>query len=269
MLRSCYLSGLIWLLIMPTAIAQDAPIAPITAEINTETPTFTTVSQLSDILPTHWAYEALQSLSERHRCGLSQNRFRGNQSLTRFELAAGLNHCLDQVLARQGVPQSDLDLLTKLQSEFTPELQRLSPQVQRLANTTDFLERQQFSPTTKLRGQAIFAINAGGFTGDQMIAPQGAIVTRDQPNPTLIFRASMDLDTSFNRRDLLRMRLVTGSDGANDNAGGFLEPNLGSTLDFSIPGRNSQSGATLLCVPSQPELAHYRRSRDGGSRLRR
>jgi hypothetical protein len=241
---------------MPTAIAQDAPIAPITAEINTETPTFTTVSQLSDILPTHWAYEALQSLSERHRCGLSQNRFRGNQSLTRFELAAGLNHCLDQVLARQGVPQSDLDLLTKLQSEFTPELQRLSPQVQRLANTTDFLERQQFSPTTKLRGQAIFAINAGGFTGDQMIAPQGAIVTRDQPNPTLIFRASMDLDTSFNRRDLLRMRLVTGSDGANDNAGGFLEPNLGSTLDFSIPGRNSQFslGRLYYAFPASQNL---------------
>jgi porin len=38
---------------------------------------------------------------------------------------------------------------------------------------------------------------------------------------------------------------VTGSDGADDNAGGFLEPNLGSTLDFSIPGRNDLSLARL------------------------
>jgi hypothetical protein len=181
MFRSCYLCGLIWLLIMPVAVAQETPLASVVAEINTETlpftetSPFTTVSQLADILPTHWDYEAL-----------------------------------------------------------------------RLTNTISPLEGHQFSPTTKLRGQAIFAVTAGGFTGDTMIAPQGAIVTRNQPNSTLIYRASLDLDTSFNSRDLLKIRLVTGSDGANDNAAGFLEPNLGSTLDFSIPGRNSQIGLGRL-----------------------
>jgi hypothetical protein len=55
------------------------------------------VSQLSDVQPTDWAYQALQSLMERYRCiaGYPSQSFRGGRSLTRHEFAVGLNACLD------------------------------------------------------------------------------------------------------------------------------------------------------------------------------
>jgi porin len=99
--------------------------------------------------------------------------------------------------------------------------------------------------TTKLTGQVIFAINGGGFSGDRIIAPRGAIVSRNQPNITSLYRVSLDLDTRFSKTDLLKLRLVSASSGIGDNAAGFLEPNLGSVLDFAIPGKEQVSLARL------------------------
>jgi hypothetical protein len=235
MLRSCYFFSIFWVLPIQIAAAQNNFTTPIAAE----PPAFTPVSQLSDVLPTDWAYTALRSLSELYSCGFSHKSFQGDRALTRFEFAAGLSLCMDGLLTMPGFSKSDLEIIMKLQAEFATELQSLSDRVNQLTNETETLEKQQFSPITKLRGQAIAAVNVGGFTGDQIIAPQGVLVTRSQPNPTTIYRASFDLDTSFTGRDLLKTRLVTGSNGISDNAGGALEPNLGSTLDFSIPGRNN------------------------------
>ena len=72
---------------------------------NSETPEsselqqVTSVSQLSDVRPTDWAFQALQSLVERYGCiaGYPDGTFRGNRAMTRYEFAAGLNACLDKV----------------------------------------------------------------------------------------------------------------------------------------------------------------------------
>jgi hypothetical protein len=59
----------------------------------------TSVSQLSDIKPTDWAFQSLQSLIERYGCiaGYPDKTYRGNRALTRYEFAAGLNSCLDRI----------------------------------------------------------------------------------------------------------------------------------------------------------------------------
>lgn len=59
----------------------------------------TNVTQLSDVSPGDWAYEALRSLVERYGCiaGYPDGTFRGNPAMTRYEFAAGLNACLQQV----------------------------------------------------------------------------------------------------------------------------------------------------------------------------
>ncbi|MFO5528716.1 MAG: iron uptake porin, partial [Cuspidothrix sp.] len=59
----------------------------------------TSVSQLSDVQPNDWAFQALQSLVERYGCiaGYPNGTFRGNRALSRYEFAAGLNACLDRV----------------------------------------------------------------------------------------------------------------------------------------------------------------------------
>ncbi|HEY9301337.1 MAG TPA: iron uptake porin, partial [Phormidium sp.] len=53
----------------------------------------TSVSQLSDVQPTDWAFQALQSLVERYGCieGYPDRTYRGNRAITRYEFAAGLN----------------------------------------------------------------------------------------------------------------------------------------------------------------------------------
>jgi len=49
----------------------------------------TSVSQFSDVQPTDWAFQALQSLVERYGCiaGYPNGTYRGNRALTRYEFA--------------------------------------------------------------------------------------------------------------------------------------------------------------------------------------
>ncbi len=126
----------------------------------------TLVSQLSDVQPTDWAFQALQSLVERYGCiaGYPKGTFRGNRALTRYEFAAGLNACLDRVneliaTATTDIStRNDLTTLQKLQAEFAAELATMRGRVDSLAVQTATLEANQFSTTTKLDGEAIFAV---------------------------------------------------------------------------------------------------------------
>src|SRR6476661_5981038 len=126
----------------------------------------TSVSQLSDVRPTDWAFQALQSLVERYGCiaGYPDGTFRGNRAMTRYEFAAGLNACLDKVseLIRGGTgnfaTRDDLAALQRLQEEFAAELATLRGRVDALESRTSELEANQFSTTTKLSGEAIFSV---------------------------------------------------------------------------------------------------------------
>jgi porin len=209
----------------------------------------TSVSQLSDVRPTDWAFQALQSLVERYGCiaGYPDKTYRGNRALTRYEFAAGLNACLDRVneliaaATADLVKKEDLATLQKLQEQFAAELATLRGRVDSLEARTSTLEKQQFSTTTKLRGQVIASVNAGGFSGDRIIGPTGQTLATRNPNPTMLYRVSIGLDTSFNGTDLLRTQLDAGSgtldrnipDGRLDNAAGVLEPNFGSIPAYS------------------------------------
>lgn len=59
----------------------------------------TSVSQLTDVKLTDWAFQALQSLVERYGCimGYPNKTYRGNRALTRYEFAAGLSACMDRI----------------------------------------------------------------------------------------------------------------------------------------------------------------------------
>ena len=132
----------------------------------------TNVNQLRDVSPTDWAYEALRSLVDRYGCiaGYPNQTYRGSQALTRYEFAAGLNACLNQIerlIASQGtVSQEDLDTITRLSQEFEAELATLGGRVDELESRTAVLEDNQFSTTTKLNGEGIFAF-ADAFNGGQ------------------------------------------------------------------------------------------------------
>jgi Carbohydrate-selective porin, OprB family len=177
---------------------------------------------------------------DRYDCieGDSNLTFSGNRALTRYEFAAGLNACLDRVnellVTETVVPTEDLEQLQRLQQEFTAELSTVEEQVDSLELHNANLEIQQFSTTTKLRGQVIMAPNVGGFAGEEIVDSQGNQLATEQPNVSLLYRVALDLSTSFTGRDALRILLETGSGGRTTNATGVLEPTFGSVLDFSV-----------------------------------
>lgn len=185
----------------------------------------TSVSQLSDVQPTDWAFQALQSLVERYGCiaGYPDGTFRGNQPLTRYEFAAGLNACLDQILAQVGgggVDPADLDTIRRLQDDFAAQLASLRGRVDSLEARLDTVEAQQFSTTTKLKGEVLFTL-ADTF---------GPAIGEDDGDPTqTIFadRVRLNLHTSFTGRDRLRTRLQAGNFDSMASATGTDEVRLG------------------------------------------
>ena len=202
---------------------------------------------------TDWAFLALRSLVDRYGAsGYPEGIFQGNRPITRYEFAAGLNAVMERVdrLLTGGseqVTRKDLAILQRLQQEFASELTISRSRLDTLETRATKLTVNQFSPTTQLTGQTIFAINRGGFSGDRIVSPTGREIANDDLNTTVLYRTALDLNTSFFGTDVLKIRLDTGSNGRLDNASGVLEPTFGSDLDFSVkPPSNGEFGIGRL-----------------------
>jgi hypothetical protein len=214
----------------------------------------TSVSQLSDVRPTDWAFQALQSLVERYGCiaGYPDKTYRGNRALTRYEFAAGLNACLDRVneliaaATADLVKKEDLATLQKLQEEFAAELATLRGRVDGLETRTATLEKQQFSTTTKLQGEAIFSL-AGAY---------GSAPTGQDTNVVFNNRVRLNLNTSFTGKDLLITGLQAQNFGASSDAATGLGLGSGSsiaqTLGYADPVFGSSSNVRLSYEPQFP-----------------
>jgi hypothetical protein len=179
----------------------------------------TSVSQFSDVQPTDWAFQALQSLVERYGCiaGYPNGTYRGNRAMTRYEFAAGLNACLDRVneliatATADLVRKEDLATLQRLQEEFAAELATLRGRVDALEARTAELEANQFSTTTKLVGEAIFSLS--DTFGDSAVSARTLRSNPGAPQPdldsntTFSDRVRLSLNSSFFGSDLLQTRL--------------------------------------------------------------
>jgi hypothetical protein len=194
----------------------------------------TSVSQLSDVKPTDWAFTALQSLVERYGCiaGYPDRTYRGQRAMTRYEFAAGLNACLDKIneiisagLADK-VSKEDLAAVQKLQEEFAAELATLRGRVDALEAKTDKLEAQQFSTTTKLSGLVFFNVT-GAAGGDNVSVETGSrdpvtllpvVGKATRPNLTFSGLAWLTLKTSFTGKDALTTQLAMGNGSSPYNS---------------------------------------------------
>jgi hypothetical protein len=168
------------------------------------------VSQLRDVAPDDWAYEALKSLVERYGCiaGYPNGTFRGDRSMTRYEFAAGLNACLNQmeqiITSASEIVGEDLDKLQKLTEEFRTELVALNGRVDKLEERIVFLEDHQFSTTTKLTGEVVFGV-AGVLAGEDA---EGVDIDNV---PVFGHRTRLGFNTSFDGQDLLYFQLTAGN----------------------------------------------------------
>ncbi|MDJ0557253.1 MAG: iron uptake porin [Microcoleaceae cyanobacterium MO_207.B10] len=193
-----------------TTVSEEAIIVkPHQLEQNTDPMgQVTSVSQLSDVQPTDWAFQALQSLVERYGCiaGYPDGSYRGDRAMTRYEFAAGLNACLDRITeliaasTADLITKDDLAVLQRLQEDFAVELAEIKGRVDALEARTAELEANQFSTTTKLGGEIVFAIS--NALGDEK-AGGGSL----EDNTVLNNRVSLNFNTSFTGRDLFKTRL--------------------------------------------------------------
>ncbi|WP_347239836.1 iron uptake porin [Oscillatoria sp. FACHB-1406] len=173
-------------------------------------------SKFRDVRPTDWAFQALDDLIKRYDClvGYPDGTFRGNRPLSRYEFAAGLNACLNQIerlISSSGgdfATREDLETLRRLMQEFETELASLGTRVDNLEARTAFLEDHQFSTTTKLSGEVIFALSDawGGQT--------------DNTHTVFQNRVRLNFLTSFTGKDQLQVRLQA------DNAPPLLPGNM-------------------------------------------
>ncbi|MBW4615692.1 MAG: iron uptake porin [Desmonostoc vinosum HA7617-LM4] len=171
--------------------------------LSTQVTQQTSVSELSDVKPTDWAYRALRSLMERYGVlsGYGNGKFQGNRPVTRNEFVAGLAATLDKVdsLSIDAIgDQEDIMILRRLQREHGLALEQLRQQLNTISDRTTQLQADQFSPTTKLQGQIIVALNDGSNV-----------------NNTLINRERLTLTTSFHPQDLLITQLESGNNGGD------------------------------------------------------
>lgn len=198
-------------LLMLTNVVYAQEVERDLLDLNDSLSQLTNVSELKDVAPNDWAYEALRGLVERYGClvGYPNQTYRGTQALSRYEFAAGLNACLNQIerliAQSDAVAREDLDTINRLTQEFESELATISGRIDSLEGRTAFLEYNQFSTTTKLTGQALFAV-VGAFGEDK--------ANSDESVDEEIFfseRVRLVLDSSFSGKDLLRIRLQAGN----------------------------------------------------------
>ncbi|MBV6623143.1 MAG: iron uptake porin [Rivularia sp. (in: Bacteria)] len=195
----------------------------------------TSVSQLSDVQTTDWAFQALQSLVERYGCiaGYPNQTYRGNRALTRYEFAAGLNACLDRVneliatATADLVTREDLATLQKLQEEFSAELATLRGRVDAVEARTAQLEANQFSTTSKLEGEVVTAV-VDALEGDT-----------NEDNTTFGARARINFVTSFTGKDTLYTRLQTNN---------IVSPNIGTPEGNLAFGESSDDATTDVAL---------------------
>lgn len=162
------------------------------------------VSELSDVKPTDWAYQALRSLTIRYgvTLGYPGGIFAGNRPVSRYEFAAGLAAVLEKVNSMIGGAvgnhylQEDMMTLRRLQKEYRSVLEQLHQSIDSLEARSAKLTAEQFSLTTKLEGQTIL-----GFTNGS------------NANSTMVARSRLTLSTSFSPQNVLVTQLESGNNG--------------------------------------------------------
>jgi len=192
-----------------SVLGMTAPVADfvVPASAAVDTVALTTVEELTDVSPGHWAYSALQNLVETYGCieGYPDGTFRGDRFVSRYEFAALLDTCLSVVssLAAAGqVSEADLATLQRLQAEYGQELAVLTSRIEALEVETATLQANTFSTTTRLRGEVVFSL-------EQLAGGDQANGSGEDLPEALVFgsRARLNFDTSFTGRDLLKVRL--------------------------------------------------------------
>ncbi len=196
------------------AATEPAPAETDTPEVATDT-----------IKPGDWQYTALQSVATKYGCNANLN----DQVVSDVEFARGLSNCLTKVeplLAQQPttVTVEDVEVIKRLTQEFRAQLTEVDTRIGASEKRLAQAQANQFSTTTKLKGEAVFNLS-------------GTLSGANPNNVVLGDRVRLLFESSFTGQDKLWTRLATGNTaslGAN-----FTNPINTGTQVVETNGTNS------------------------------
>lgn len=130
----------------------------------------TSVTQLRDVQPTEWSYQAISNLVSRYGCvaGFPDGTFRSGEPATRAQLAALTNSCLDRISEFYTV--ADAQLAAALRAEFAKEIAATNDRVSAL----ELAAAQKAQGVGNYLGAAVLlnkqGIDGNGFTQNRTVA---------------------------------------------------------------------------------------------------
>lgn len=125
------------------ALALAGALGLVAAPFATSPARAVTAAEMQDLPQDHWAFKAIQQLTERYGVmeGFPDATFRGTKTVTRYELAAALTKVMQKMDAMAGgvpatapvsaVPPADQATVGRLRTEFAKELADLDARVKK------------------------------------------------------------------------------------------------------------------------------------------
>jgi hypothetical protein len=208
------------------AAAVAATAAPSMAQV-------TSVSQLKDVQPTQWSYQAITNLVERYGCvaGYPNGTFQPGQPATRAELAALTNACLDRIT--EFYTAADAALASALRAEFSRELGATNARVTAL----------ETAAARKAQGVGNY-VGLGVLLNQQGVAGAGETAQKTVSGGTLQARYAVK---NFSNQNAVSIRpylnAVAGPSGNIGTAGGAL-----LSYDWSIARKAGVSAANIYAA---------------------
>jgi Carbohydrate-selective porin, OprB family len=175
------------------------------------------------VKPGDWSYTALQGVASKYGCNANLN----NQPVSQLEFARSLNTCLvavEPMLAQQpnSVTIADLEVIKRLTQEFRAQLTEIDGRISGTDKRIVQAQANQFSTTTKLKGEAIFNLTS-------------TLSGANSNNAILGDRVRLLFETSFNGKDRLWTRLATGNQGSiTGNLKNGATPEGSQVVEFGV-----------------------------------
>ena len=165
-------------LLPASGLAQELNLEGVNKYVSTQNQA-TSIRQFSDVYPTDWAYQALSKLVETYGCvgGFADGTFRGNEPVTRFQMAALLSSCLEKV-SMSGMEMSEE--MKALVTSLETELITVQGRVDGLEAQVKELEATQYIPTVKMSLEAQYDFLMAG-SGDDKAKRQPSYYDYDGP----------------------------------------------------------------------------------------
>lgn len=201
-----------------TSIFASAAMILATAAIASANP-------FSDVPASHWAYDAVNSMAEKGIVqGFPNGTFKGNQNVTRYQLAMITAKMIANVEQLGGnVSKTDLQTLEKLTVEFADELALLGVKVTALEDDMQVVKEDVAGLKKDVDGLKSYMKNGGAekvrLSGDMLVRNYG--LDRDKKahdhRTETVLRLQMDANIDENVTARARWNMIENDNNVNWN----------------------------------------------------